>query len=325
MLDCAEGTVKSRCSRGRAKLGRAARSTCTDPAGDAPHGNPPPDGPVQPTDASRAARPRPEPIQPARTCPPDPTDRRGGDPMTDSPDLTPEQDAVRRLLADARHDGPTPPEVVARLDEVLAGLPGDEPGARRRRAGHRPGRAPAPASTPRHVLAGAGGGDRRPAVAGVAIGQVAPRRRRRRQPSARRARQQRRPTRTAELGRRPTERPADRAPRSAPMAAEPVDVRSSLQTAPRRRPRLGREATVRRRDRSTTRRPRPERRAARLAAVHSSGPVTLVRRASTAARPCSRSRSTAGRARCSSQRRRCSSRAITLPAPPDRRTPRAAP
>ncbi|CUR62346.1 conserved hypothetical protein [metagenome] len=42
--------------------------------------------------------------------------------MTDSPGLTPEHDAVRRLLADARHDGPTPPEVVARLDETLAAL-----------------------------------------------------------------------------------------------------------------------------------------------------------------------------------------------------------
>lgn len=40
--------------------------------------------------------------------------------MTD--DRTPEQDAVRRLLADARHDGPTPPEVVARLDDTLAAL-----------------------------------------------------------------------------------------------------------------------------------------------------------------------------------------------------------
>ena len=45
--------------------------------------------------------------------------------MTESADssgLTPEQDAVRRLLADARHDGPTPPEVVARLDDTLAAL-----------------------------------------------------------------------------------------------------------------------------------------------------------------------------------------------------------
>lgn len=42
--------------------------------------------------------------------------------MTDDPGLTPQQDAVRRLLADARHDGPTPPEVVDRLDAALASL-----------------------------------------------------------------------------------------------------------------------------------------------------------------------------------------------------------
>lgn len=42
--------------------------------------------------------------------------------MTDAPHLTPEQEAVRRLLADARHEGPTPPEVVARLDDALADL-----------------------------------------------------------------------------------------------------------------------------------------------------------------------------------------------------------
>lgn len=42
--------------------------------------------------------------------------------MTDPSGLSPEQEAVRRLLADARHDGPTPPEVVSRLDERLAAL-----------------------------------------------------------------------------------------------------------------------------------------------------------------------------------------------------------
>jgi hypothetical protein len=36
--------------------------------------------------------------------------------------LTPEEEEVRRLLADARHTGPTPPDVVARLDRVLADL-----------------------------------------------------------------------------------------------------------------------------------------------------------------------------------------------------------
>lgn len=42
--------------------------------------------------------------------------------MTDQSGLTPEQDAVRRLLAEARHAGTTPPEVVVRLDETLAAL-----------------------------------------------------------------------------------------------------------------------------------------------------------------------------------------------------------
>ncbi len=93
--------------------------------------------------------------------------------MTDAPDLTPEQDAVRRLLADARHDGPTPPAVVARLDDVLASLaderqetpvaasthgPVVDLGARRRR---RAGMA---------LLAAAA-----VVVAGVAIGQGLPR------------------------------------------------------------------------------------------------------------------------------------------------------
>jgi hypothetical protein len=36
--------------------------------------------------------------------------------------LTPEQEEVRRLLAEARHTGPTPPDVVARLDRVLDDL-----------------------------------------------------------------------------------------------------------------------------------------------------------------------------------------------------------
>jgi hypothetical protein len=46
--------------------------------------------------------------------------------MTGSEDpLTPQQEEVRRLLAGARHTGPTPPEVVARLDGVLADLGGD--------------------------------------------------------------------------------------------------------------------------------------------------------------------------------------------------------
>lgn len=42
--------------------------------------------------------------------------------MTDASGLTPQQEVVRRLLADARHDQPAPPEVVARLEETLASL-----------------------------------------------------------------------------------------------------------------------------------------------------------------------------------------------------------
>ena len=49
------------------------------------------------------------------------------------PDLTPERDAsVRALLASAKHTEATPPEVVARLDDVLAGLVSE------RRAQHAP-------------------------------------------------------------------------------------------------------------------------------------------------------------------------------------------
>ena len=95
--------------------------------------------------------------------------------MTGPTGLPPEQEAVRRLLADARHDGPPPAEVVARLDETLASLvaergsassEGDDErtapvvdlGARRRRmAGI-------------GVLAAAA-----VVVAGVAVGQVLPR------------------------------------------------------------------------------------------------------------------------------------------------------
>ena len=36
--------------------------------------------------------------------------------------LTPEEEEVRRRLADVRHTGPTPPDVVARLDRVLGDL-----------------------------------------------------------------------------------------------------------------------------------------------------------------------------------------------------------
>ena len=45
-----------------------------------------------------------------------------GPPDDTADELTPEQETVRRLLADARHSGPMPDDVVDRLDRVLAGL-----------------------------------------------------------------------------------------------------------------------------------------------------------------------------------------------------------
>lgn len=56
MLGCAEGTVKSRCSRGRTRLATLL-ADLHHPDGDPPHGNPPPDGPVQPS-----VRPRGPPV-----------------------------------------------------------------------------------------------------------------------------------------------------------------------------------------------------------------------------------------------------------------------
>ena len=48
-----------------------------------------------------------------------------GSPAGPADGLSPEQEEVRRLLADARHAGPMPDDVVDRLDRVLAGLATD--------------------------------------------------------------------------------------------------------------------------------------------------------------------------------------------------------
>jgi hypothetical protein len=101
--------------------------------------------------------------------------------MTDAPDLTPEQDAVRRLLAEARHDGSPPPEVVARLDDALASLVAERGDAPLTGA---PGHRAASSVVPSVVDLGAR--RRRTAgiallaaaavvVGGVAVGQVLPR------------------------------------------------------------------------------------------------------------------------------------------------------
>jgi hypothetical protein len=95
--------------------------------------------------------------------------------MTEPSGLTPEQDAVRRLLADARHDGSTPPEVVARLDETLASLVAERDGA------PLPGDGPAPApvvdlgARRRRTVGLALLAAAAVVVAGVAVGQGLPR------------------------------------------------------------------------------------------------------------------------------------------------------
>jgi hypothetical protein len=100
--------------------------------------------------------------------------------MSESSGLPPEQEAVRRLLADARHDGPPPPEVVARLDDTLASLVAERAsaGIGEPAAAHNdgsPGRVVDLGSRRRRIasiglLAAAS-----VVVAGVAIGQVLPR------------------------------------------------------------------------------------------------------------------------------------------------------
>lgn len=70
-----------------------------------------------------------------------------GSPAGPPDGLTPREEEVRRLLADARHTGPMPDEVAGRLDRVLAGLAAD--------AGDERGPTPAAAATPVASLASA--------------------------------------------------------------------------------------------------------------------------------------------------------------------------
>ena len=68
----------------------------------------------------------------------------------------PDDERVSRLLADARHTEPLPPEVAARLDRTLEGLAAGTPYARAVRGpGRGPGRRPAPAP-PGHRPGGRG-------------------------------------------------------------------------------------------------------------------------------------------------------------------------
>ena len=99
--------------------------------------------------------------------------------MSESSGLPPEQEAVRRLLVDARHTAPPPPEVVARLDDTLASLVAERAsGSAERATEHEdrsPGRVVDLGSRRRRIasiglLAAAS-----VVVAGVAIGQALPR------------------------------------------------------------------------------------------------------------------------------------------------------
>ena len=82
--------------------------------------------------------------------------------MSESSGLPPEQEAVRRLLADARHDGPPPPDVVARLDETLASLVAERESRAHRRARDR-ARRPLAGTRRRPRLPPTPGGGHRPA------------------------------------------------------------------------------------------------------------------------------------------------------------------
>src|SRR6478752_6356387 len=100
--------------------------------------------------------------------------------MSESSGLPPEQEAVRRLLADARHDGPPPPDVVARLDETLASLTAERVSERPAApATERDDRSPSRVvdlGSRRRRIAGIGLlAAASVVVAGVAIGQALPR------------------------------------------------------------------------------------------------------------------------------------------------------
>ncbi len=139
ILECAPGTVKSRCSRGRARLlpllaDLAARRSAGEPLArvarpiHAPRSGcrQTPGGRSSPAGASPGASqaafpdgtrvgPRAEPVHPTD---PHTRRRRGGEQP-----VTPEQEEqVRRALGSLPPEGPVPPEVARRLDARLAEL-----------------------------------------------------------------------------------------------------------------------------------------------------------------------------------------------------------
>ena len=129
MLDCAAGTVKSRCSRGRARLAGCSASlapgtvTRTTPSPGTP---PVAARPIQ--DARAGPPPRPESDRPRPTAP-----ERRCTTMTDEPETRARPRQEEQVAACSPTPGttePMPADVAARLDRVLADLAGR---ARRRR------------------------------------------------------------------------------------------------------------------------------------------------------------------------------------------------
>ena len=127
MLDCAEGTVKSRCARGRAKLAVLLRPLLDDADESRAHTRrrEPGRGPgrrivVAPGTTRRSGRrSRLTQPSPARARTPMTSDEHDEqlDPLSPA-----DEERISALLADARATEPMPADVVARLDQSLAGL-----------------------------------------------------------------------------------------------------------------------------------------------------------------------------------------------------------
>ena len=184
MLDCAEGTVKSRCSRGRARLAAArcatgwASRTCRRRAEPLPS-------------IRNHGRPAPVPIRHEHPAHHDPSPRGGGPRVTDEPS-TPDRPRGRRRTPPPRRGAPH------RAD---AGRRGRPPGRRARRSGQaRSGDRPAGADPQVDLARGSPATPRRPAswwpprpswsaasAVGPACSPAAPSDRRRRRPRARAA------------------------------------------------------------------------------------------------------------------------------------------
>ena len=167
MLDCRRGDGEVAVFPRPGQAGPAARRPRARGARRPPPGEPP---------GRRRTSQRLVPARgPPRPHAPDPPVlfpyAEGGAPALSDSNLTPDQDdAVRALLAAARHTDPTPADVVARLDDALAALIADRRDAvRAERAGRDAGRRVVAVRRQVWLLAAAA-----VVVIGVGIGQILP-------------------------------------------------------------------------------------------------------------------------------------------------------